>query len=1295
MPDEEVQIEDDVAKQLEQSDLEDAIARAGKRAPKLNLANIQKISQGTKATDLASAPEATPSATVPKLNFDNLKKISDGISAKVPNSALTPSISDASLDNNASKELSSMEYLGRSFGAGLSFEIAPNQLQTDKNWLKYSGYASHVVGSLLGGYLAVQTVGAASSAIGLSAATARVGLSATAAAKAAKEAQLAYKVGKVALSAGEATATEVAALAKGAATARNINLALQTGKAVGESAIIGGGVGAAEGLKYGNDFEDVILSAGKRAKEYAEFGAILTPVVGAASSMIGGRGLNKYASAVQEQLTEGSPLKEAINKVRLIDPKLSAVDLLTKPGKLKELHGQNLKSSAEGLFINEGAPFKDLVLTNPDLKALLDRQMYGKAIDALGSKTLETLKKDSSLAELVAFPFLNNAESIAQSKTLALLGKKKFLAQRNNEQIFNLVNDYFQEPTANKLQNFKQMGKEGVVPKQFGRTLQTFDKKDLSSIYLNKSRQFELVNNRIKTQLDYIAGRPVSVSQVGSLNDSDAVIDGLITLNRPLLRDTIESFASQFSPENNYGVVEPELIAPVKAMAKKQLLSQEVGSYFNRLTAIREAIGSGEFKGQESVLMQERSALLRKVSTRNRDINALGQEISAQNPETLKKATAYFQDLYLPSNEAQRAAGNSKKMYQRIFYKDNPVYLKNTGELSEQLHAMNVLKQDLPRGWNYFSYNNIQRKIGNILGLNNPIQKYVFDVYKKLNVERDLDHQKYQKTIDQLGIKPGSELSALVQKFGEGHIDEASPEMLKLKLGNKDSVVGERAKVINAANALKGMYKELLGKVNEVNAKFNLPLVNERQDYFHHFQDISNELGDVIQTKLLGTKFEKERFRMYDETPFKPLNAKTTMIAERARKGGEYTEDAIEGITRYLSPVMDRIHYQELVRQLDNSAMFAPSGVGKMLKTFKEETLLGIRPEDKTSPIIKKTLDIYRGLAAKSLILGNIKSLYNQVTSTALSGFWGSKEAVAATFKLPFMKETLKKSTNLALREAASEGYSTDAKELQAIFQKVSNAKIIGKPVQKLGEAREFLNEFSRKAFDVFDKVAASHTFTTSYMKGAKAGLTEDQAVRFADWATGLTHGEMTKIGSPEFMGNVFARSLLQFQSFTMNLFATLVNDMPRMAARDGTGKAVTNLMKTYAIMSIANDVASSASMPEPFNIETFIPGMSTAKFGVSGPLGVVASGMGALAGSDASKKDLKRDADNLKWALTGTAGTAQVRRTSKELGRDDTKEIDSGFDRMMIYVFGQGARDARAKHQNKKENFRSNLRGY
>lgn len=208
-----------------------------------------------------------------------------------------------------------------------------------------------------------------------------------------------------------------------------------------------------------------------------------------------------------------------------------------------------------------------------------------------------------------------------------------------------------------------------------------------------------------------------------------------------------------------------------------------------------------------------------------------------------------------------------------------------------------------------------------------------FDAAKKANIDMQKQWTDKLKTevVDGLGIKKGSKLSALVQDYGEGVINE---DQLK-QLAPKDW-----EKVKKADQFFKNAYKELLDQVNGVRAKIypnveeNLAKIDrkiekvkadtklseterantleslsnqreelwrgkripERKDYYHHFNEMTQGFAAIknifespsqINPKLVGV------------SEFTQPNSKFLDFAQK-RGLGPYKKDAVGGFLDYL-----------------------------------------------------------------------------------------------------------------------------------------------------------------------------------------------------------------------------------------------------------------------------------------------------------------------------------------------------------------------------------------------------------
>lgn len=202
-----------------------------------------------------------------------------------------------------------------------------------------------------------------------------------------------------------------------------------------------------------------------------------------------------------------------------------------------------------------------------------------------------------------------------------------------------------------------------------------------------------------------------------------------------------------------------------------------------------------------------------------------------------------------------------------------------------------------------------------------PYLNLLFDA-KKSNIDYQEKWLKELKTkiVDGLGIKKNSDLSALVQKYGEGKNNgEYTLEQLK-KDAPKDW-----EKVVEADKFFRNAYDSILKEVNKVRMEIyngdTRKLITPREDYYRHFEDLQGMSGlrnvfknltmtdlksvNLIAEQLLGNKSRSKA------NPLKGDNKEKTRFASFMQKRiGKLKpkEDAVGGFLNYLPSASYAVH---------------------------------------------------------------------------------------------------------------------------------------------------------------------------------------------------------------------------------------------------------------------------------------------------------------------------------------------------------------------------------------------------
>jgi len=628
---------------------------------------------------------------------------------------------------------------------------------------------------------------------------------------------------------------------------------------------------------------------------------------------------------------------------------------------------------------------------------------------------------------------------------------------------------------------------------------------------------------------------------------------------------------------------------------------------------------------------------------------------------------------------------------------DNPNFVKADSELADVMHAFATSGKDLQSNYGAlfkgFALLNPRRLLLKDLGHNNVLEKMLYHIQDR-NAAIDSKVRKYNEVIDGIGIKPGSNESALLQRFGEGRLKQTDPEFQAL-------APDLQAKLIGGNQVARGFYDGLIDSINEVMGKNNLPQIRKRADYFLHFNETMSSLPNkIVQfTKGLASgEVEAENgFRMFYKSKTELDPNRTRFSSEKARAGLEFKDDAITGMKAYLKPALERVYYTDLIREIDTARHFAPQNMGNFLQDVKEKILLR-QPTEldqavfKRSTVPRQILGAYHQRIGKGAILYNAGTVLQNALSTVQNIAVSPLHAAKAVGQM-FSKEgneAVALSKNLATRDL----FNLEANREGALFTQevLDKAGIIGRGAGKLGAAvGKVVNPISQAyeavggyGLKVFDRIAAKHAYLTGFSKARSMGLSQEEAARFADKWTDMIQNSTDSSNQTNLYRSTIGKSLFQFSSFVTNYAGTIVRDLPNIARTDGSARAVSMVLNSVAGMSIANEFAKAAGVPEPFKMDTFIPFLGQQRFGSYGLLGSAYKGIAAVVGDEQTSKKAKRDLTRTVTSLAIPGGNQLSKILNTQKAKVRNKDVRD-------YLFGVQPRDKNTKRSDR--SFLDNLR--
>lgn len=429
-------------------------------------------------------------------------------------------------------------------------------------------------------------------------------------------------------------------------------------------------------------------------------------------------------------------------------------------------------------------------------------------------------------------------------------------------------------------------------------------------------------------------------------------------------------------------------------------------------------------------------------------------------------------------------------------------------------------------------FNNTERRIEYALK-DNPeyaqkLKDFVVEPRKeavtKLVDERIAYKDKLKDTIvDTLGIN-NKKLRAAVQDFGEKN---RSMESLVKEFGEDGA-----QRVAMADEWFRTEYDNLLGRMNELRAKYGKPEIPRRDDYYTHAQEMST-LDNIIHAEAGGVR----DFVQGISNPF-----------AKERKGGKYTSDAIKSFETYLRSALGEIHLTEPVARMESLTDALESKaieLGKqgdlqgMINRMREEAaVLAGRPigfdkeflKTKTGKAALKVLEWTRTRVSKNTILGSASSAIMQTA--------GMPAAMAENGYTNVIKGMM---DNLA-----SIAKGVDAEELSPFLRRryADTGSVIETGLKKA-------EKIASVPFNIVEKNVTDSIWWSSVARAKKMGLDGDALIKEADRITekivaGRAIGEQ-----PVAFESTIGGTLFQYQLEVNNLAKQIRNEWtPKQLAK-------------------------------------------------------------------------------------------------------------------------------------------------
>lgn len=395
---------------------------------------------------------------------------------------------------------------------------------------------------------------------------------------------------------------------------------------------------------------------------------------------------------------------------------------------------------------------------------------------------------------------------------------------------------------------------------------------------------------------------------------------------------------------------------------------------------------------------------------------------------------------------------------------------------------------------------------------------------------------KLKGIVDKYGIRKKSVEDNLVFKYAEGRITQEELQQTSKNWQN----------IIKTADEFRGVYDDLLGKINESLTKFGYDPIPKRANYMTHFQEVGSffdnfgmmfqdktmrdNLGDKLPTSMSGinmdTKPGKEFFKF-----------------ALPRTGDKTVESAIGSMERYLEPATRQIYHTDSVQRikaLQDMIVQHQGEQGRDLSNFNSwlseySSLLAGKKSVIDRPIEK--------IFGRNLLrIGNeLKkrtgaNMVGANVSSALTNFIPLTQSIATTSKPAVMQgmlETLKPGKTMI--DGVESGFLTRR------FKDLSIGKTWG----------ESAVDKANWLFGVVDRFTSKMIVGGKYYEGLSKGLDSQQAMRQADDYAARVMADRSFGATPTLFNSKVLGALTQFQLEVNNQMSFLFKDIPQNLGYD------------------------------------------------------------------------------------------------------------------------------------------------
>jgi len=457
------------------------------------------------------------------------------------------------------------------------------------------------------------------------------------------------------------------------------------------------------------------------------------------------------------------------------------------------------------------------------------------------------------------------------------------------------------------------------------------------------------------------------------------------------------------------------------------------------------------------------------------------------------------------------------------------------------------------------------RNFEDIMGADAPRMKKKFLDPITTNETKRVQFLKMErKAIKDLGIKPRSKESELLQKWGEGQIN-----FYEMKAAAPDSW----KKISHANKVLRQKYDSYLESINNVLTKNGYDPIPKREDYFKHFTEVSSVV-ERFGIPMKGNKLPTDINGL--TSTFRPGKNFFSSALKRMTNVTDF--DAITGIDKYLDGASKLIYHTDNIqrlRDLDKTLRAGFKGTDQLSNFVSELT-------EYTNLLAGKKAMIDR--AAEDVVGRGIYGVVNRLKSQVASNMIGANISSALTNYIPLtqaLATTDKPSFFRGMVETIANAFVKDGfvEKSGFLVRRIGSDPLSIKLWDKIAKKAGWL-------FQSVDNFTSQTIVRGKYHEGIKKGLSELDAIKYADdWAARIiadrSVGQVPTLFKSDTLG-----LLTQFQLEVNNQLSFIFKDIPRNFQGSSMASAIGQVfIYSFLFNSIYEKLAGRRPAIDPIGV--------------------------------------------------------------------------------------------------------------